>query len=122
MARLRPHRHILPLEIVKILINCFVTMKISFANFIGEISNSVINTDSSKIAKAIGMDTRIGNKYLRPGLGFSGPCFPRDNRALQHYSKKVGMDFPYAEVNDKFNQNHITFLTDYFLKQNKNNK
>jgi UDPglucose 6-dehydrogenase len=78
-------------EIVKILINCFVTMKISFANFIGEISNSVFNTDSSKIAKAVGMDTRIGNKYLRPGLGFSGPCFPRDNRALIAFSTKLDL-------------------------------
>lgn len=77
-------------EVAKLLVNCFVTMKISFANFIGEIS-SVIGGRAERVAAAIGLDSRIGSKYLRPGLGFSGPCFPRDNVALSEWSKKVGL-------------------------------
>ena len=78
-------------EIVKILVNCFVTMKISFANFIGEISSKFIDVDQHKVAKALGMDTRIGNKYLRPGLGFAGPCFPRDNNALISFANDLNI-------------------------------
>jgi nucleotide sugar dehydrogenase len=107
-------------EILKIAANCYATMRISYFNILGQLLiNSGMDDD---VAKANQYLSDVNNKKgnLRFGFGYGGPCFPRDNRALQHYSKKVGMDFPYAEVNDKFNQNHITFLTDYFLKQNKN--
>jgi UDPglucose 6-dehydrogenase len=56
-------------------------MKISFANFIFELTDK-IGGDAELVAKSIGMDSRIGFKYLKPGLGFAGPCFPRDNKAL----------------------------------------
>lgn len=69
-------------EFVKLLVNCFVTMKISFANLIGEIGAKNNSVREAKVAEALGLDTRIGRKYLRPGLGFGGPCFPRDNEAL----------------------------------------
>ena len=69
-------------EFVKLLVNCFVTMKISFANLIGEIGARNNSVREAKVAEALGLDTRIGSKYLRPGLGFGGPCFPRDNEAL----------------------------------------
>jgi len=69
-------------EFVKLLVNCFVTMKISFANLIGEIGAKSNSVREAKVAEALGLDTRIGSKYLRPGLGFGGPCFPRDNEAL----------------------------------------
>jgi len=69
-------------ELVKLLVNCFVTMKISFANLIGEIGAKNKKIRGEIVAEALGLDTRIGNKYLRPGLGFGGPCFPRDNEAL----------------------------------------
>ena len=69
-------------EFVKLLVNVFVTMKISFANLIGEIGAQQNGVREAKVAEALGLDTRIGSKYLRPGLGFGGPCFPRDNEAL----------------------------------------
>ena len=69
-------------ELTKLLVNCFVTMKISFANLIGEIDAKNKNIRGEIVAEALGLDTRIGSKYLRPGLGFGGPCFPRDNEAL----------------------------------------
>lgn len=69
-------------EFVKLLVNCFVTMKISFANLIGEIGAKNNSVREAKVAEALGLDARIGRKYLRPGLGFGGPCFPRDNEAL----------------------------------------
>ena len=90
-------------EIVKILVNCFVTMKISFANFIGEIADAVKEIDPLKISVALGMDTRIGGKYLRPGLGFAGPCFPRDNAALIQFSKEHGLNASLAVATNDIN-------------------
>jgi UDPglucose 6-dehydrogenase len=90
-------------EIVKLLVNCFVTMKISFANFIGEISTTSPAINKYVIAQALGMDTRIGNKYLRPGLGFAGPCFPRDNTALIAFASEYGIDANLAKSTEEIN-------------------
>lgn len=90
-------------EVVKIMVNCFVTMKISFANFIGEISSVLPGTDKNKISSALGMDSRIGGKYLRPGLGFAGPCFPRDNKALIAFSKENGLKANLGLATDEIN-------------------
>ena len=71
-------------------VNSFVTMKISFSNFISNISQkSQLKSKAVNILNAIGMDTRIGKKYLGVGTKFSGPCFPRDNIALSQYCKKL---------------------------------
>lgn len=69
-------------EITKISINCFITTKISFANMVGDIADATLGADKHQILRAVGADSRIGGKYLMPGYGFGGPCFPRDNRAL----------------------------------------
>ena len=93
-------------EIVKLLVNCYVTMKISFANFIGEIGDTLgPAVDSISIANALGMDSRIGPKYIQPGLGFGGPCFPRDNKALIAWSNNLGVSADLAQgtvsINDR---------------------
>lgn len=90
-------------EIVKLLVNCFVTMKISFANFIGELTGFFPDTDKYKVAQALGMDTRIGGKYLRPGYGFAGPCFPRDNKALIALSSSFGLNPSLGLATDEIN-------------------
>lgn len=90
-------------EIVKIMVNCFVTMKISFANFIGEISSKFLDVDKNKVAKALSLDSRIGSKYLRPGLGFAGPCFPRDNKALIAFSSELDIIPELAIATDRIN-------------------
>lgn len=93
-------------EITKISINCFITTKISFANMIGDLLISKnINPDTA--LNAIGSDSRIGNKYLKYGYGFGGPCFPRDNRALNIYSKKTGFDFVLCQTTDYLNEQHL---------------
>jgi len=78
-------------EIVKLLVNCYVTMKISFANFVGEVADVMAQVNPIKVSEALGLDSRIGALYLRPGLGFAGPCFPRDNFALLSWAKDVGL-------------------------------
>ena len=92
-------------EITKIAINTFVTMKISFANMIGEIADASVGADAYDILDAVGADTRIGSAYLKPALGYGGPCFPRDNAALAAFALSVNVNAPIGlaadEVNDR---------------------
>jgi UDPglucose 6-dehydrogenase len=90
-------------EITKIAINSFVTTKISFANFIGELADKFEDADKFSVLQSVGADSRIGEKYLRPGLGFGGPCFPRDNRAIAAMAKEVGVSADIAIATDKVN-------------------
>ncbi len=77
-------------EIAKLSINCFCTMKISFANNLGEVCGRMHGADAAQICEIIGHDSRIGDKYIKPGLGFGGPCFPRDNEAFINFLKGAG--------------------------------
>ena len=77
-------------EITKLSLNCFVTMKISYANELTGICELVDGADVDEITKAIGADSRVGSKYLKGGLGFGGPCFPRDNLAFQGFAEDFG--------------------------------
>jgi len=90
-------------ELVKILINNYITMKITFANHIAELTDLIPGTNSAVIAEAIGNDSRIGNKYLRPGLGFGGPCFPRDTRALTAFANQFGLSSDISNSVEKMN-------------------
>ncbi len=91
-------------EMAKISINSYITSKISFANAIGLTSDCIENCSSKDVLNAIGSDSRIGNKYLSKGLGFGGPCFPRDNRAIQQViNKTVGLEYQLPIDNEKFN-------------------
>lgn len=69
-------------EIAKIAVNTYITMKISFANMLAEVCENLPGGDAHVVANAIGMDSRIGRKYLSPGTAFGGPCFPRDTKAF----------------------------------------
>ncbi len=108
-------------EIVKIAINTYLTTKISYANMLGQVMVSAGLEDEVQNALfAIGTDSRIGNKYMRFGFGFGGPCFPRDNRAFASFAKEVGVEFNIGETTDNFNNAHAKFLKEYFISKNKN--
>ncbi|MSN25213.1 MAG: nucleotide sugar dehydrogenase [Geobacter sp.] len=79
-------------EITKISLNCYVTMKISYANGLAAICEQVPGADVDVITAAIGADSRVGNKCLKGGLGFGGPCFPRDNIAFQVFAEEFGVE------------------------------
>src|SRR3984893_7831580 len=95
---------IISAELTKISVNSYITMKISFTNQLRMIAEQFSKADINLILDAIGTDTRIGHKYLRPGLSFGGPCFPRDNRLLAHAARQVGMEAPLAEASDRTNE------------------
>ncbi len=79
-------------EIAKLSLNCYVTMKISFANELASICERTAGADIDVITGAIGRDSRVGLKYLKGGLGFGGPCFPRDNIAFQAFALEAGVE------------------------------
>ncbi|MDP8233784.1 MAG: nucleotide sugar dehydrogenase [Candidatus Saelkia tenebricola] len=91
-------------EIAKISLNCYITMKITYANSLAAICEKISGADSQIITSSIGMDTRIGKKYLKPGLGYGGPCFPRDNVAFAAFAKKVGEKAKLADMVDEVNR------------------
>jgi len=110
-------------ELVKIAVNCFLTMKISYANMVGEVMIQAGLADEIEgVMQAIGDDSRIGNKYLKFGYGFGGPCLPRDNRAFASFASKVGVKYNLGETTDNFNDEHAKFLCNYYLSKNKDSR
>jgi UDPglucose 6-dehydrogenase len=91
-------------ELTKISVNSYVTAKISFTNQLRMIAEQYADTDIHAILDAIGADSRIGRKYLRPGLSYGGPCFPRDNRLVDYAARQVGLRAPLAEATDAVNE------------------
>ena len=104
-------------ELTKLSVNCFLTTKISYANMIGDIANR-LGCNANKVLEAIGTDSRIGNKYLKPGFGFGGPCFPRDNRALAKCGEEVGVDAVISKATDEMNGKHLQYQIMDFIKDN----
>jgi UDPglucose 6-dehydrogenase len=92
-------------ELAKISLNCAVTTKISFVNQLSAVCAEIPGADPRVILGAIGNDRRIGSEYLKPGLGFGGPCFPRDNRLFQYVARSVGVEASLAQATDKINDN-----------------
>jgi UDPglucose 6-dehydrogenase len=91
-------------ELVKAAANAFLATKISFINAMAEIAE-VSGADASQLAKAIGYDERIGNKFLRNGVGFGGGCLPKDIRALMARAEELGVgeSVAYLHEIDKIN-------------------
>jgi len=95
-------------ELAKISLNAFVTMKISFANTLAEISERLPGGDVDAVSEVLGHDSRIGRKYLTGGLAFGGPCFPRDNKAFAHVANKLGCKAVLAKASDEVNRKQIS--------------
>tara|TARA_B100000575_G_C23129910_1_gene655271 strand:+ start:899 stop:2206 length:1308 start_codon:yes stop_codon:yes gene_type:complete len=97
-------------EITKISVNSFVTMKISFANSLASICEKINGSNIDDISKALGNDKRISPYYLRGGISFGGPCFPRDNIAFNKFSGDHGVVTPLASATDEINKIRIQIL------------
>jgi UDPglucose 6-dehydrogenase len=95
-------------ELTKYAANAFLATKISFINEIANLCDK-IGCDVHDVARGMGMDKRIGSKFLHPGPGFGGSCFPKDTRALATVAKQYGSESRIVdtviEVND--NQRRI---------------
>jgi UDPglucose 6-dehydrogenase len=89
-------------EIIKHASNAFLALKISFINAVANLAESV-DADIEDIAAGMGMDTRIGPKFLRAGLGYGGSCFPKDVAAFHWVAQQQGVDFQLLEEVKKIN-------------------
>lgn len=96
-------------EIIKYASNSFLATKISFINEMSELCDKV-GADVKEVSKGMGLDTRIGSRFLQAGIGYGGSCFPKDVQALMVTGKQYGVDFKIIksaeEVN--FDRKHLT--------------
>jgi len=90
-------------EIIKHASNAFLALKISFINAVGNLAEAV-DADIEDIAAGIGLDSRIGPKFLRAGLGYGGSCFPKDVAAFHWVAQQCDVDFQLLEEVRKINE------------------
>jgi UDPglucose 6-dehydrogenase len=108
-------------EITKLAINTFSSMKISFANMLGDLLvKSGLKNESNLILNAIGQDSRVGVKSLKYGFGYGGLNLPRDTKTLTDYLKKYDIDTTLITSVKESNDNHSKFLKEFYISQNPN--
>jgi UDPglucose 6-dehydrogenase len=91
-------------ELAKIALNSYVTLKISFANMLTQLCERLPGGDVDSVSNALGLDKRIGRKCLTGGLGFGGPCFPRDNVAFGFIANHLGVASDIPRTTDVVNR------------------
>lgn len=84
-------------EMIKYASNAFLATKISFINEMALLCER-LGADVYQVARAMGLDQRIGPKFLHPGPGFGGSCFPKDTRALAHFAREAGVELEIVEA------------------------
>ena len=91
-------------ELIKYAANCFLATKITFINQMADLCETV-GADVQQVARALGLDRRIGSKFLHPGPGYGGSCFPKDTRALVHTAREANAPVSLVEevvqINDR---------------------
>ncbi len=96
-------------ELTKYAANAFLAAKITFMNEIANFCEAV-GADVDKVRIGMGSDTRIGKRFLFPGIGYGGSCFPKDVQALAKSGKEAGYDFQIIESVMKVNEEQKTAL------------
>jgi UDPglucose 6-dehydrogenase len=104
-------------EVSKISVNTFVTTKISYANMLAQVCETLPGADADVVTAALGCDTRIGPKYLKGALGYGGPCFPRDNVAFAAMARANGVPALLAEATDQINRSQVPRLSKVILSR-----
>jgi UDPglucose 6-dehydrogenase len=98
-------------EMIKYASNAFLATKISFANSIAFISEKT-GADGLAVLKAVGLDKRIGSRFLSPGPGFGGSCFPKDVKGLISIAKEKGYDFKLLKEVEDINKDAAKRVVD----------
>jgi UDPglucose 6-dehydrogenase len=104
-------------ELTKLSVNTFVTTKISYANMLAQLCETLPGADVDVVTDALGSDSRIGSKYLKGALGYGGPCFPRDNGAFAALARERGVPAALAEATDEQNRRQVPRLAELILKR-----
>jgi UDPglucose 6-dehydrogenase len=93
-------------EMIKYASNAFLATKISFINEIANLCEAV-GADVHEVARGMGLDNRIGRKFLHPGPGFGGSCFPKDTRAVLGMARELGVPARVIEATVEVNERQI---------------
>ncbi len=101
-------------ELIKYAANCFLATKITFINEIADLCEKV-GADVQDVASAIGLDGRIGRKFLHPGPGYGGSCFPKDARALICTARDAGTPISVVETVDAANEARKVRMADKII-------
>jgi UDPglucose 6-dehydrogenase len=99
-------------ELVKHASNAFLATKISYINQVAEICEAA-DADVETVAEAMGLDDRIGPRFLSAGIGYGGACLPKDVQAFQYTAAQLGIDFPLLSEVDRVNRAR---RSDFFAK------
>jgi UDPglucose 6-dehydrogenase len=89
-------------EIIKHASNAFLALKISFINAVSNLCEAA-DANVEQVARGIGLDSRIGPRFLRPGVGYGGSCFPKDVAAFRSVAQQMGVDFNLLAEVEKIN-------------------
>jgi UDPglucose 6-dehydrogenase len=104
-------------ELTKYAANSFLATKITFMNEIANLCE-LVGADVDKVRIGVGSDDRIGKRFLFPGIGYGGSCFPKDVQALAKSAAEVGYDFPILKSVMQVNEDQKTIIVpkikDYF--------
>ncbi|GGG89918.1 UDP-glucose dehydrogenase family protein [Silvibacterium dinghuense] len=90
-------------ELIKHASNAFLAMKISFINVVSNVCEAV-GADVEQVSKGMGMDSRIGPKFLKAGIGYGGSCFPKDVAAFRYVAEQLGVDFDLLKEVEEINE------------------
>ena len=112
-------------ELIKYSANAFLAVKISYINQMADLCEKV-GADVHDVARGIGLDKRIGSKFLHPGPGYGGSCFPKDTLALVQTAKENNSDLSIVDTVVKYNKQRKSDMAkkiiDVFEKNYKNKK
>jgi len=103
-------------ELIKYSANAFLAVKISYINQMADLCEK-IGADVHDVAKGIGLDKRIGNKFLHPGPGYGGSCFPKDTVALVKTANQNNSNISIVDTVVKYNAKRKSEMADKILKE-----
>lgn len=97
-------------ELTKLAVNSFITSKIAFANMLARLCERFPGANVDVVTQAMGLDRRIGEKYLKGAVSYGGPCFPRDNVAFGYVARQAGLSAALPETTHLANQQDLEAL------------
>ncbi len=103
-------------ELIKYAANAFLALKISYINEIGQLAEKV-GADIGQVARGIGLDARIGNRFLQAGLGWGGSCFGKDTAALVSTASEYGLDMAIVKAAREVNRRQRERVVDKLLAE-----
>ena len=103
-------------ELIKYAANAFLALKISYINEIGQLADKV-GADITQVARGIGLDARIGSRFLQPGVGWGGSCFGKDTAALIATAAEYDHDMPIVPAAREVNQRQRQVVVDKLLDE-----